>query len=201
LELLYMLRRLIYWTGIAWFAIGVGILAPEVGHANAPSYYMISSSDSDPWVNVGDAFFGEQTLYLWIVPSYVAGAFDFGIVSSFDIVELVTLNGFVNQGTMQSPLLTRDTCVDDLDGEVAARIVVADPTGTGGTICFERSAISNRLCGELCGGGLDSWTWFDYIGFATGGVPPCWGLKLGSECDNPFSTDATTWGRTKASYR
>jgi hypothetical protein len=197
-----MLRHLFYRTGIAWLAIGVGILAPAAGLANVPSYLVISASDSDPWVNVGDAFFGEQTLYLWMVPSNATGAFDFGIVSSFDVVELVTMNGFVNHGTMQSPLLTRDTCVDDGGlGELAARIVVADPTGAGGTICFERSSISNRLCGELCGGGKANWSWFDFIGFASGGTPPCWGLKSGPECEDPFSTDATTWGRTKAFYR
>jgi hypothetical protein len=147
----------------------------------------------------GRAFLGEKTLYLWVVPSNESSSFDLQFVSTFEIVEFVPINGFINLGTAQAPLLTRDQCVDDAYGEVAARIVVSDATGEGGTICLEPSAERNRLCGLVCQG--DIWSWYPFIGYSTDGSRPCEGIGSGPECVSPLSTEASTWGRTKALYR
>lgn len=162
-----------------------------------PPVLMLSASDSDPFVTTSEPWTGSRTLYLWLFGSYdPAQGVEFAFQSSLLVEDLLPRPGITNSGTVESPSLHAEQC---FDSEVIADVVVNDPAGLGGRVCFTGSQESGRNCAELCV--LGWWSTY-YYGFSSDGAPPCEGLDLHPDCYvPPIATSPLSWGRVRALYR
>ncbi len=156
-------------------------------------------SPAMPWTGVRSLFVG--------VGGYSPGGggydrFEFSFSGNLEVVDLIPLNGALNEGTITSPSLVLPECGQSYP-PVIAEIVVLDSSGNGGSLCFTDSAISDRNCAHYCNDDfpVDFWLANFYTGFASDGSIPCDGVAASNGCVAPVSLRAATWGQVKATYR
>jgi hypothetical protein len=120
---------------------------------------------------------------------------EFGIATTFQVVDLIPRNGVTNIGTMTSPTLIYPQCATYL---LLAELVVVDPSGAGGRVCPVDSETHLMNCTQDCG---SSQVWSNvYTGFSSDGSAPCEGMATSPGC-YAVAVDVPSWGRTKSRYR
>lgn len=187
---------------LCWLSLSAFLESPLASPMPSPEVFL-SPSDTDASVETpGVPWIGDNTLYLWALGLTIdLRSVEFSFDSSLEIVELIPRPGVVNIGTVASPILQLDECRDRL---LIAEVIVRDPTGDGGSICFRASDLTGRNCIELCDlgpGGEGEWHSTRYFGFASDGSGGCQGLDEFPSCVYPSATAPTTWGRLRHLYR
>jgi hypothetical protein len=176
----------------------LALASATVARAGIPvNDWYLSDSDthyhpvSDPWV-------GERTLYVWttiLTPLFRTDHAEFGFTGTLELVSFTPRAPWTDSGTAEDLVLERASCLNP-SAEVVGELVVRDPTGAGGRVCFR-----NGGGGRLCARGCDSnfWLSISHQGFASDGEPPCDGY--GNEDCYTVAVEENSWGRTKATYR
>lgn len=167
-----------------------------------PSLIVLSGSDTYPWDfewGLSPPWTGEKTFYLWFI-NYATEEIQFGLDGTLELVSFQPAVGVLNEGSEFSPTLTFQTgCAGADAGELLlGALVVRDPDGSGGTVCFTVSQSTGRACFRLC---YDA-PWFELVpvDLRTAPSPLCPSIIRAPDC-NPISVDPDSWGRVKASYR
>jgi hypothetical protein len=179
------------------FILLILLLAPRPCAAQLRLELDVSASDQEivhyslPWV-------GERVLYLWATDNVGTQAFDHaevGLTGTLEVVSFTPRGSWTNEGTGEDLVLNRSECMPAGE-EVAGELVVRDPHGFGGSVCFGFST-HGRMCARPCGSG--EWLGLDTVGFGSEGVPVC--AINNNECDEALAVTGSGWGETKAMYR
>ena len=134
---------------------------------------------------------------VWTV-DYQMEAVEFGLDATFEILDIIARPGFVNSGTLQSPIFESTSGCPPL-GHVVAELTIRDSTGDGGRVCLVDSPVNGRLCCRFCGGA--EFIRVLHRGFSTDGLGYCEGGSTSSGCSSVVSVTQGTWGRVKVMYR
>jgi len=186
-------------------AVAVAILVAasattSLGDSSRYYYWTISGSQFDPLVQTGSPSGGLDTLYIWIVcsnPSFDEGmsAAEFGLEGTLTPLGLTPSEGFLNVGTVASPMLAAANCPPG--PTLVASILIEHEVG--GSLCFGPSI--NGYNGTVdCTPNPALWPNF-YQGYSSLGSP-CDNLCLSwMSCSCTSSVDSQSWGSLKSLYR
>ncbi|MGQ0720533.1 MAG: hypothetical protein ACT4PE_03040 [Candidatus Eiseniibacteriota bacterium] len=159
----------------------------------AEASWWLSGSTNSAGINVEPPFVGEHEIYLWqtcqLGVEWIEA--DFDIVGSLEIVSVTPLLGVTNIGTLPNVHLQAPSCMNQNYQILVATIVVRDPTGAGGNLCF---AGANQSLD--CGSYGNTWSPHGYRGYSTDGSMPCEGSLI---CAIDIALPET-WGRVKAQF-
>jgi hypothetical protein len=169
--------------------------AEPAGGQFAEASWSLSGSTISSGFNVEPPFLGEHEVYLWqtcqVGVEWIEA--DFDIVGSLEIVSITpVLSGVTITGTLPNVHLYASSCMNQNHHIVVASLIVRDPTGSGGSLCFAGANASLD-----CGGFGGTWSPHGYEGYSTDGSMPCYGNQY---CFVD-AADPATWGRVKAQFR
>jgi hypothetical protein len=187
--------------------VGAVLLSPGLaqGEANGwfPPWMTISESMTWAFDDTGTPSGQEtDTLAIWMAMAAWDGsaAAEFSLEGTLQVLSVIPEPGVLNSGTATSPFLESDTGCFRNQTMLLAKVVVADTSGAGGTLCIVESA-NGRACMDSCLPGPDWWT-MRVTGFASDGSTPCWIEDTPSpHCDTYVSVDGSSWGSIKSVYR
>jgi hypothetical protein len=189
---------------LATLVPGRGLASPDLSAypwfiSRSPVEVCVSISESPnvPYQGHVAPWTGDKSFYIWtqncVVPS--SGS-EFSLVGDLEVVDLIPMNGVVNLGTNESPILRYPEC---FKSEPVAEVVLRDAAGAGGQLCFAPSHqnevnCSLRICDEYYASHI-------YYGLSSVAAEPCTGWDELDGCYPVVSVDSRTWGRVKAIYR
>lgn len=170
---------------------------PSSSRADVAVAMRIVDDLANPESTSGEPFTGERSLFV-IVDEYPAcSAYEFGLSTTFELVAVIPPPGFVNaQNDPLNPYIFPEDPSSFTCPTYACELIVRDPTGDGGEICFAPSQERGRACFSPCN--APGWNRPDgHFGYRTViGVCPQFDPACG-----PISVDESTWTETKATYR
>jgi hypothetical protein len=189
-------------------ALSVVLLLAPIASAEIGFHYgwTISSSDSDPFSNIGAPAGGMATLYLWLQcvtkDGMASAELDLAVVGDGSrIVSFGPAPGFLNAGGPTNLLLAATGCPGDGDPAipiVVGAILVID---FGAEYCIVPSAVNRRNGTVNCDVASPQAHPNSTIGYSSAGGPPsCDDSQDGMLCAPPRSGDATNWGRIRSTY-
>ena len=186
-------------------AMAAGMQGP-IEPSSSPFCWTFISPNANGTMQTAEPWTGVRSLYVG-VGGYSPGGggynrFEFSFSGSLTVLDLIPMNGAVNQGTVTAPSIVLPTC-ELVFPPVVAEIRVLDNTGLGGTLCFTDSQDTDRNCGFYCHDlpELQVWLTSMYSGFSSDGSVPCQGTATSDGCQMPVSVEAHSWGRIKSVYR
>ncbi len=171
-------------------------LAPSISMGNAiPLMLRVSTSDLDPWAQDLEVFSGTRQVHIWLL-NYDWEEIEFGLESTFEIVDVFLPNGIVNVGTMTDVHLLPAAGPILPGNGVVLTVAVRDPDGVGGSICMRESVVNGRVCARIGG----TWTHASHTGLDTD-PSQCEGEFSSAACATLTPVETVGWGRLKADYR
>ena len=169
--------------------------------ANAGFYWTISGSQDDPFVLEGVPSGGLDTLHVWLVcantgqiPDGMAAA-EFGFEGTLTPLALTLSDGFLNAGSMMSPMLAAAGCPQ---GPVIVASILIQHDAPG-YLCFGPSINGHNGSVDCT---IDPALWPNYFrGYSSIGdhcSNLCSNFAL---CSCVSSVEPSTWGSIKSLYR
>jgi hypothetical protein len=195
--LLRDLRALGIAGSLAWACLES--IPPISAHAMT-GFWTISERDGDPFFNTGSPSGGLDTLYIWLVctsydPVPGMAAAEFGLVGSLTPLALQPSEGFLNVGSITSPMLAAAGC--PLGPVMVASILIQHDTP--GSLCFGMSV--NGYNGIVDCSPNPSLGPNLFVGYSSLGSPCERHCPNNYDCNCASSVDASSWGSIKALYR
>ena len=163
-----------------------------------PYSWSISASSVDPYVHIAPATPGVLLSYLWLLccPQVGMSQAEFGLVSTTPanvIFGFAPTNGFVNQGSARSLLLSATGCPC---GPVLAGTIQTF-VNTTGSLCIGPSNFGAQVTADCSS--EQTLHEMDWTGLGLS-QDPCIEIE-GLPCEPSVSLEERSWGRIKATYR